>query len=80
MPRPPRGEADRGLAGLCGISRPRLEHVTVYVYKYGGQGPKPVMFAWPLPWFGLSADTAEELHLFAAELGRLAKERGIKLP
>jgi len=43
--------------------------MTVYVYKYGGQGPKPFSAAWPLPWFGLTADTEEELHPFAEELG-----------
>ena len=41
----------------------------VYVYKYGGQGPKPLTAAWPLPWFGLTADTEEELHPFAEVLG-----------
>jgi hypothetical protein len=41
--------------------------VSVYVYKFAGQGP--VTAAWDLPWFGLTADTEEELHPFAAELG-----------
>jgi hypothetical protein len=43
--------------------------MTVYVYKYGGQGPKAMTDAWPHPWFGLTADTEEELHPFAEELG-----------
>ncbi len=45
--------------------------MTVYVYKYGGQGPGPYPSAqaWPHPWFGLTADTEEELHPFAEELG-----------
>ena len=43
--------------------------MTVYVYKYAGQGPKPFTAAWPHPWFGLTADTEEELHPFAEELG-----------
>ncbi len=43
--------------------------MTVYVYKYGGQGPKPFTYAWPHPWFGLTADTEEELHPFAEALG-----------
>jgi hypothetical protein len=45
--------------------------MTVYVYKYGGQGPKPFTAAWPLPWFGLTADTEEELHPFAEQIGLL---------
>jgi hypothetical protein len=43
--------------------------MTVYVYKYGGQGPKAMTDAWPHPWFGLTADTEEELHRFAEEIG-----------
>ncbi len=43
--------------------------MTVYVYKYGGQGPKAMTAAWPRPWFGLTADTEDELHPFAEELG-----------
>jgi hypothetical protein len=44
-------------------------HMTVYGYKYGGQKPKAMTSAWPLPWFGLTADTEEELHPFAEDLG-----------
>jgi hypothetical protein len=43
--------------------------MTVYVYKYGGQGPKAMTDAWPHPWFGLTADTEKELYPFAAALG-----------
>ncbi len=43
--------------------------MTVYVYKYGGQKPKAMTYAWPHPWFGLTADTEEELHPFAEEIG-----------
>ena len=34
-----------------------------------GQGAKPFTAAWPHPWFGRTADTEEELHPFADELG-----------
>lgn len=54
--------------------------MTVYVYKYGGQGPQPLAMAfrspedaWPHPWFGLTADTEEELHPFARQLGLYRK-------
>lgn len=51
--------------------------MTIYIYKYGGQGPTAIYAspsnwtadAWPRPWFGLTADTEEELHPFAKELG-----------
>ncbi len=43
--------------------------MTVYVYSFAGQGSKPFTVARPNPWFGLTADTAEELHSFAAGLG-----------
>lgn len=51
--------------------------MTVYVYKYAGQGPRATYLspsnwttdAWPDPWFGLTADTEGELHPFAKELG-----------
>ena len=44
--------------------------MTVYVYKLPGQshglfGRSP----YPDPWFGLTADTEDELHAFAAKLG-----------
>jgi Protein of unknown function (DUF4031) len=43
--------------------------MAVYVYMYGGQGPKAMTYARPRPWFGLTADTEEELHAFAEDLG-----------
>jgi Protein of unknown function (DUF4031) len=51
--------------------------VTVYVYRYRGQGPTAsyrspsnwTTEAWPHPWFGLTADTEAELHPFAKKLG-----------
>jgi Protein of unknown function (DUF4031) len=43
--------------------------MAVYVYMYGGQKPKAMTYAWPHPWFGLTADTEEELHPFAEDLG-----------
>jgi hypothetical protein len=43
--------------------------VTVYVYKLRGQFLiAPARLA-PLPWFGLTADTEEELHPLAEEIG-----------
>jgi hypothetical protein len=43
--------------------------MTVYVYMYGGQKPKAMTYSWPHPWFGLTADTEEELHPFAENMG-----------
>jgi hypothetical protein len=43
--------------------------MTVYVYKFEGQRAKPFTQAYPAPWFGLTADTADELHDFAESLG-----------
>ncbi len=51
--------------------------MTVYVYRFAGQGPTAIYSApsnwtteaWPHAWFGLTADTEEELHPFARELG-----------
>ena len=43
--------------------------MAVYVYMYGSQKPKAMTAAWPHPWFGLTADTEEELHPFAEDLG-----------
>jgi|SRR5580700_2869808 hypothetical protein len=43
--------------------------MAVYVYKFGGQGPRAMTVARARPWFGLTADTEEELHPFAQELG-----------
>jgi len=43
--------------------------MAVYVYKYGGQKPTAMTDAWPHPWFGLTADTEDELHPFADALG-----------
>jgi Protein of unknown function (DUF4031) len=45
------------------------EHMAVYVYMYGGQKPKAMTYSWPHPWFGLTADTEEELHPFAEDIG-----------
>jgi Protein of unknown function (DUF4031) len=41
--------------------------MTVYVYSYGGQGP--ALRGLSERWFGLTADTEEELHPFAEQLG-----------
>jgi Protein of unknown function (DUF4031) len=43
--------------------------VAVYVYQFAGQRKKPFTVAYPNPWFGLTGDTAEELHSFAGGLG-----------
>ena len=43
--------------------------MAVYVYKLAGQRGKPFTYAYPLPWYGLTADTADELHPFAESLG-----------
>jgi Protein of unknown function (DUF4031) len=43
--------------------------MTVYVYQFGGQGPRAMTVARARPWFGLTADTEDELHPFASELG-----------
>jgi hypothetical protein len=43
--------------------------VTVFVYQFAGQRKKPFTVAYPNPWFGLTADTAAELHSFAGQLG-----------
>jgi hypothetical protein len=43
--------------------------MTVYIYKFEGQGPKPFTVAYPAPWYGLTADTVDELHSFAELLG-----------
>jgi hypothetical protein len=43
--------------------------MTVYVYKFEGQRRKLFTQAHPPPWFGLTADTAYELHDFAESLG-----------
>jgi len=47
--------------------------MTVYVYNLEGQRPKPFIAAYPNPWYGLTADSVDELHSFAALLG-LARE------
>jgi hypothetical protein len=53
----------------CALATGLLGHeVTVYVYKMRHQG----MFVtreMSDPWYGLTADTANELHAFAAQLG-----------
>ena len=43
--------------------------MALYIYMYGGQKPTAMTDAWPHPWFGLTADTEEELHPFAEDLG-----------
>lgn len=43
--------------------------MTVYVYKLEGQRAKPFTYAYPFPWYGLTADTSDELHSFAESLG-----------
>jgi hypothetical protein len=43
--------------------------MTVYVYKLAGQRGKPFTYNYPFPWYGLTADTADELHPFAESMG-----------
>jgi len=43
--------------------------VTVYVYKLAGQHGKFWTQAYPFPWYGLTADNEEELHIFAESIG-----------
>jgi hypothetical protein len=43
--------------------------VTVYVYKLAGQRGKFWTQDYPFPWYGLTADTEEELHYFAESIG-----------
>jgi len=43
--------------------------MAVYVYRFGGQRRKAFTVAYPRPWFGLTADTEDELHPFAQKLG-----------
>jgi Protein of unknown function (DUF4031) len=43
--------------------------VTVYVYKLAGQQGKFWTQGFPFPWYGLTADTEEELHPFAESIG-----------
>jgi hypothetical protein len=43
--------------------------MTVYVYKLEGQQANPFTFNYPYPWYGLTADTADELHPLAEEIG-----------
>ena len=60
--------------------------MAVYVYKFGGQGPKPFTAAYPTPWYGLTADTADELHPVAESLGlgrdmyRPVRSNGLEVP
>jgi hypothetical protein len=54
--------------------------MAVYVYKYGGQGPKAMTDAWPHPLFGLTADTEEELHPFAEGIGMYRRSTGPSEP
>ena len=46
--------------------------MTVYVYKLEGQRGRPFAISnYPFfPWYGLTADTAEELHSFAESIGQ----------
>jgi len=45
--------------------------MTVYVYKLEGQRGRPFASNYPFfPWYGLTADTAEELHSFAESIGQ----------
>jgi hypothetical protein len=44
------------------------DDVTIYVYKLRGQNPFPTRSYQP-PWFGLTADTEDELHPFAEMIG-----------
>jgi uncharacterized protein DUF4031 len=44
-------------------------HVTVYVYRLRGMWPLPGAYTYAVPWFGLSADTEEELHPLADAIG-----------
>lgn len=43
--------------------------MTAYVYKFSGQRGKLFTQAYPSPWYGLTADTVDELHSFAELLG-----------
>jgi hypothetical protein len=43
--------------------------VSIYVYKLAGQRGKPFTQSYPFPWYGLTADTEEELHPFAESIG-----------
>jgi len=44
--------------------------MTVYVYKLEGQRGRPFTYNYPDPWYGLTADMAEELHSFAESIGQ----------
>ena len=60
--------------------------MTVYVYKFEGQRGKPFTAAYPSPWYGLTADTVDELHSFAQLLGlsrqyyRPVRSNGVETP
>jgi hypothetical protein len=60
--------------------------MTVYVYKFGGQGGKPFTVAYPSAWYGLTADTVDELHSFAESLDlsrqsyRPVRSNGVETP
>ncbi len=46
--------------------------MTIYVYKLkglGGVGALPGARSYDVPWFGLTADTEDELHPFAETIG-----------
>jgi hypothetical protein len=57
---------------LCGRYKAVLmgdDDVTIYVYKLRGQRTIAPSQAYSAPWFGLTADTEDELHPFAEMLG-----------
>jgi hypothetical protein len=43
--------------------------VTVYVYRLKGMGALPGAYSYNVPWFGLTADTEDELHPLAERIG-----------
>ncbi len=56
---------------VCGDrKRPNwVATVTVFVYRLKGMGALPGSYSYSVPWFGLTADTEDELHPFAETLG-----------
>ncbi len=43
--------------------------MTIYVYKLRGMQPFSPRATYQPPWFGLTADTEQELHPFAEQIG-----------
>jgi hypothetical protein len=43
--------------------------VTVYVYRLRGMWPQPGAYSYTVLWFGLTADTEDELHPLAEAVG-----------